>query len=195
MRDWRKEIRQRLAALQLEPAREAEISRRCRSTSKTATQRCCLRALTPAEASRAALAELSESELLERELRRVERAVIEEPVVLGATRRNLMAGLLQDLRYGQRILRNRPGFSAMVVLVLALGVGATTAIFSIVNAVLLRPLPYAEPDRLMMVFTAAERNGRSEKMVPRSRLILSSGASSVRGARRWLPTRAHGPAI
>jgi len=166
MRDWRKEIRQRLAALQLEPAREAEIIEEMSQHLDDRYAEMLSAGLTPAEASHAALAELSERELLERELRRVERAVVEEPVVLGATRRNIMAGLLQDLRYGQRILRNRPGFSAMVVLVLALGVGATTAIFSIVNAVLLRPLPYAEPDRLMMVFTAAERDGRSEKMGP-----------------------------
>jgi putative ABC transport system permease protein len=70
--------------------------------------------------------------------------------------------MFQDLRYGVRMIMNRPGFSAVVVLVLALGIGATSAIFSVVNAVLLRPLPYPEPDRLMMVFSASERDGRSE---------------------------------
>src|SRR5262245_34031880 len=65
--------------------------------------------------------------------------------------------MFQDLRYGVRMILNRPGFSAVVVLVLALGIGATSAIFSVVNAVLLRPLPYPEPDRLMMVFSASER--------------------------------------
>src|SRR5215831_2694732 len=65
--------------------------------------------------------------------------------------------MFQDLRYGMRMILNRPGFSAVVVLVLALGIGATSAIFSVVNAVLLRPLPYPEPDRLMMVFSASER--------------------------------------
>ncbi|MGH9937949.1 MAG: ABC transporter permease, partial [Blastocatellia bacterium] len=68
--------------------------------------------------------------------------------------------MFQDLRYGVRMLLNRPGFSAVVILVLALGIGATSAIFSVVNAVLLRPLPYPEPDRLMMVFPASERGGR-----------------------------------
>src|SRR5262247_2001891 len=57
--------------------------------------------------------------------------------------------MFQDLRYGVRMLLNRPGFSAVVILVLALGIGATSAIFSVVNAVLLRPLPYPEPDRLI----------------------------------------------
>jgi putative ABC transport system permease protein len=64
------------------------------------------------------------------------------------------------------MILNRPGFSAVVVLVLALGIGATSAIFSVVNAVLLRPLPYPEPDRLMMVFSTFEGGRRSEKYGP-----------------------------
>jgi putative ABC transport system permease protein len=63
-----------------------------------------------------------------------------------------MHNILQDLKYGFRVLRKNPGFAAGAIVVLALGIGANTAIFSVVNAVLLRPLPYRDPGRIAMIY-------------------------------------------
>jgi putative ABC transport system permease protein len=62
-----------------------------------------------------------------------------------------MEPLIRDVRYGLRSLLKRPAFMAVIVLTLALGIGANTAIFSVLNAVLLLPLPYVEPDRIVRI--------------------------------------------
>jgi putative ABC transport system permease protein len=78
-----------------------------------------------------------------------------DPADVHHPKRLTMAALRQDVFYGVRSLRKQPAFTAMAIVMLALGIGATVAIFSLANAVMLKPLPFADPDRLMLVHLLA----------------------------------------
>src|SRR4029077_18532009 len=93
--------------------------------------------------------------------------------------------LRMDVRYAFRILRKNPGFAAVAVLTLALGIGVNTALFSIVNAVLLRPLPYPNADRLLAVSVATAARPPS-LLSYREYLAVRDQAPSIESAGLWL---------
>jgi putative ABC transport system permease protein len=118
---------------------EQDLDEEIQSTLALMTEEKIKQGMNPQEAARAARVELGGVEQVKEEVRTIRAGAWLETIV-------------RDTSFGLRMLRKNPGFTAIAVLTLALGIGANTAIFSVVNAVLLRPLPFPDASRIMMVW-------------------------------------------
>jgi putative ABC transport system permease protein len=176
MPDWQKILRARLELLALPPEREAEVIEELARDLEESWAAAKAAGADEQEAMAAALKELGDQNLLDRDITRAVR-----PSLLGtvaqasrAAERNAPLGtsssgskvrdFIQDLHYAVRLMIKAPGLAAVAISILVLGIAANIAIFSVVNGVLLKPLPYRDPGQLMMVWA------KNPKGIPRNQV-------------------------
>jgi predicted permease len=173
MPDWKRYVREHLPPLQLDAEREMEIVEELALHLEAAYEAALANGASEREAYERAATLFADWRLLECELVRGERSSLEiwldrrsasEPGIRPEERQRgefFMGSILQDLRYGLRTLLKNPGFTAVALLSLALGIGANTAVFSVINAMMLKILPVNDP-RQLVFFTNSGAQGTNE---------------------------------
>src|SRR5215813_3156289 len=157
-------LRLRLRAIFFKSKMEEELDEEVRFHLEREIEKNIARGMSPEEARYAAL----------RSFGGVERVKEESRDVRGA---RLLEEVWQDLSYGARTLRRSPGFTAVATLSLALGIGANTAIFSVLYAVMLRPLPYRDPNHLVLIFSKGSEDPKEPVLLDDFAVLKSQSQS------------------
>jgi predicted permease len=148
--NWRRFVREQLPPLDVSAERESEIVEELSVQLESTYERARARGMNDDDARQLALTEIPDWHAFARSIGRIERPYTQPPA-MGAGSGRLMSGIVQDIRYALRALARAPGFAAVSIVTLALGIAATTIVYSIVDGILLRPLPIADGDRVMLV--------------------------------------------
>jgi hypothetical protein len=171
VRSWEDYVRRRLSLPNLSPERESRIVRELGAQLEDFYREALARGASEAEAEAEAEAEIVDWDRMARDLWLADRSRAANPVSRWSQRLedralrarnggNMLADFVADARHAIRELGKNPGFTLVAVVTLALGIGATSAIFSVIDGVLLRPLPYVAPDLLVRVHETVPQYGR-----------------------------------
>jgi len=155
MREWAGHVRPRLSSLRLSPPREHEIVEELSQHLDDRWRELVAGGTPEDDAARLALAEFREGNLLAKYMAPLQQAHAPVPITPGAPSGSVLRDVWQDLRYAARMVRRQPTFSLTAILTLALGIGATTAMFSVVNGVVIKPLPYPESENVVTIGVSA----------------------------------------
>jgi putative ABC transport system permease protein len=162
MPDFKSEIRRSIAGLNLAGADEEQIVEELSQHLEERFENAISHGVLEQEAKQLALAELSGASLLNDQLKPLKPCRPQTASIGTPRARNWFAGLWDDIRFGFRMLRKQPGFTIVAVATICICVGASTAMLSLVQDVLLRPLPYAHSDRLYAIWASSESIGQTK---------------------------------
>lgn len=163
--NWRQYVRAQLPPLSVSAEREIEIIEEIAGQLAATYERALASGATETDAHQLAINEVPDWSSFAQTVGTIEQPFIPPPAA-GDASGGIMTGLVQDIRYAIRALKRAPGFAAVSIVTLALGIAATTIVYSLVDGILLRPLPIAEPDRVMLAREIAPNGGEMSLSVP-----------------------------